>query len=210
MFYTYMIRCKDNSLYTGITTDIKRRFEEHSKKTSKCAKYTLNHQAEKIECAWQSETRVLASRLEFYIKKLNKQEKENLIKDNKLFRQLLSKKLTCKLYKRVVFDEKYEMKEKIFEFLRIIPKKKVVTYKQIAEFLGNEKLARVVGNYLHKNPDEKRYPCYKVVNSQGKLASNFAFGGIDGQKEKLEREGIEVVGYCVDLKKYQWDNKKCK
>lgn len=204
MFYTYIIRCKDNSLYTGITTDIKRRFEEHSKKTSKCAKYTLNHQAEKIECVWQSENRILASKLEFYIKKLTKTEKESLIKDNKLFKQLLSKKIECKLYKRVIFDEKYQMKEKIFEFLRTIPKKKVVTYGQIAEYLGNKNLSRVVGNYLHKNPDEKRYPCYKVVNSQGKLSNNFAFGGIDGQRERLEKDGIEIINYSVDLNKYQW------
>mgnify|MGYP003322243924 CR=1 FL=1 len=41
--YAYMLRCKDNSIYTGITTDLERRFEEHSKKTVKCAKYALNH-----------------------------------------------------------------------------------------------------------------------------------------------------------------------
>lgn len=41
------------------------------------------------------------------------------------------------------------MKEKVFEFLRTIPKGKVVTYGQIAENLGNKKLARVVGNILH-------------------------------------------------------------
>ena len=29
MYYVYMLRCKDNSLYTGITTDIRRRYQEH-------------------------------------------------------------------------------------------------------------------------------------------------------------------------------------
>lgn len=96
------------------------------------------------------------------------------------------------------------MKEKVYEYLLTIPKGKVVTYKQIAEYLGNPKLSRVVGNILHHNPDENKYPCYKVVNSKGKLAFNFAFGGIEKQKEKLESEGIEVKNYIVDLNKYRY------
>ena len=57
MYYTYMIRCKDNYIYTGITTDLERRFEEHSKKTVKCAKYALNHDVDKIEAAWEPKER---------------------------------------------------------------------------------------------------------------------------------------------------------
>lgn len=98
----------------------------------------------------------------------------------------------------------HKMKKKVYEYLLLIPKGKVVTYKQIALALGNPKLARVVGNILHENPDENKYPCYKVVNFQGKLAPNFVFGGLDKQKEKLNNEGIEVVDGKVDLKKYQW------
>ena len=44
----------------------------------------------------------------------------------------------------------------------------------------------------------------KVVNSQGKLAPKFVFGGADEQKERLERDGIKVVNNKVDLKIYQW------
>ena len=66
-------------------------------------------------------------------------------------------------------------------------------------------LARLVGNYLHVNPDPQRYPCYKVVNHQGKLAKNFGFGGAAVQKERLEADGVEVSDdYRVDLSKYQW------
>lgn len=96
------------------------------------------------------------------------------------------------------------MKEKVYEYLLTIPKGKVVTYKQIAEYLGNPNLSRVVGNILHHNHNENKYPCYKVVNSKGKLAINFAFGGIEKQKEKLESEGIEVKSYIVDLNKYKY------
>lgn len=95
------------------------------------------------------------------------------------------------------------MKEKVYEFLRTIPKEKVVTYGQIAEYLGNKKLARVVGNILHNNPNENKYPCYKVVNGNGNLSKHFAFGGIERQKEKLEKDGIVVNNYKVDLDKYK-------
>lgn len=100
------------------------------------------------------------------------------------------------------------MREKVFNYLLEIPKGKVVTYKQIAIFLGNKNLSRVVGNILHNNPDENKYPCYKVVNSKGMLSKNFRFGGIEKQKEKLEAEGIEVKNYMVDLKKYQYEIKE--
>ena len=95
------------------------------------------------------------------------------------------------------------MKEKVYEFLKTIPKGKVVTYGDIANFLGNKHLARVVGNILHNNPDEYEYPCYKVVNNQGNLSNHFAFGGIEKQKEKLESDGIVVNNYKVDLNKYR-------
>lgn len=95
------------------------------------------------------------------------------------------------------------MKEKVYEFLKTIPSGKVVTYGQIAEYLGNRRLARVVGNILHNNPNEDKYPCYKVVDSKGNLSKHFAFGGIEKQKEKLEKEGILVRNYKVDLNQYR-------
>ena len=94
------------------------------------------------------------------------------------------------------------MKEKIYELLLEIPKCKVTTYEEIAIKLGNKNLCRYVGNILHKNPNKKRYPCYKVVSSNGKLSKNYAFGGLEKQREALEEEGIEVINGKVDLKKY--------
>lgn len=94
------------------------------------------------------------------------------------------------------------MKEKIYELLRTIPRGKVVTYGEIGEYIGNKKLARVVGNILHQNIDGEKYPCYKVVNRDGKLSHNYAFGGIEKQKEKLEKDGIVVYNYTVDLGEY--------
>lgn len=95
------------------------------------------------------------------------------------------------------------MKEKVFEYLRSIPKGKVVTYGMIAEYLGDKKLSRVVGNILHSNEDGDKYPCYKVVNAEGKLSDNYKFGGLDAQKKRLEHDGIVVTNYHVDLEKYK-------
>lgn len=100
MYYTYMLRCEDNSIYTGITTNIERRFKEHISKDKKCAKYTRNHVVKKIEGAWETENRVLASKLEFHIKALSKKQKEQLILDNNL-EKLLSGKVEYNRYKRV-------------------------------------------------------------------------------------------------------------
>lgn len=98
MYYTYMLRCKDKSIYTGITTNIDRRMKEHFSKDEKCAKYTLTHTAEKLECAWQTETRALASKLEFYIKRLTKIKKEELILNDNL--QELIDKIDATKYER--------------------------------------------------------------------------------------------------------------
>lgn len=96
------------------------------------------------------------------------------------------------------------MKEKVYDFLKTIPKGKVVTYGQIAEAAGNPRAARAVGNILHSNPNGEEIPCYKVVDAKGRLSENYAFGGIEKQKERLEKEGIEVKNYRVDLNKYKF------
>ena len=93
MFYTYMIRCIDNSIYTGMTNDIARRLKEHIEKDKKCAKYTSTHSAVKLERTWISEDRIMASKLEYWIKKLNKKDKEDLIKNPRKLNKLLGDKI---------------------------------------------------------------------------------------------------------------------
>ena len=95
-------------------------------------------------------------------------------------------------------------RERVYECVRQIPKGKVSTYGQIAALAGNPRAARAVGNALHVNPDGDGTPCYRVVNSEGKLSGAFAFGGINVQKQRLEADGIEVKDMKVDIKKYLW------
>lgn len=99
--------------------------------------------------------------------------------------------------------------ESVYRFLLTIPHGQVVTYRQIAILLDHPNAARAVGNALHRNPDGDTYPCYKVVDSNGQLASNFAFGGQDVQRQLLESEGIIVKNGRVDLSKYQFQPKTC-
>ena len=82
------------------------------------------------------------------------------------------------------------MSETVYEFLKTIPRGKVVTYGQIACFLGNKHLSRVVGNILHKNPDPANIPCHRVVNARGEVSQAYAFGGAEAQRRRLEAEGI--------------------
>lgn len=99
MYYVYMIRCIDNSLYTGITTDINRRFNEHLSGIG--AKYTKRHRVIKIESVWFCNDRKEASKLEFHIKKLNKNEKEDIIKLDLDSSKYLLEKVEVKKYKRI-------------------------------------------------------------------------------------------------------------
>ena len=86
--------------------------------------------------------------------------------------------------------------KRIYEAVKKIPKGHVATYGRIA------KMARAVGNALHKNPDPEHIPCFRVVNSKGELSGAFAFGGENEQARRLMADGVEVVNGKVDLKKY--------
>lgn len=97
----------------------------------------------------------------------------------------------------------YSPTKRIYEAVKRIPKGCVATYGQVAAMAGDKKMARAVGNALHKNPDPEHIPCYRVVNSKGELAGAFAFGGENVQEDRLMADGIEVVNGKVDLNKYQ-------
>ena len=95
-----------------------------------------------------------------------------------------------------------ELAIRIYNAVRNIPKGKVATYKQIAEMAGNSKMARAVGNALHRNPNHNSIPCHRVVNAKGELSKAFAFGGIEGQTKFLQEDGVEVIYGKVDLSKF--------
>ena len=93
----------------------------------------------------------------------------------------------------------------IYDAVRQIPRGKVASYGQIAALAGNPRWSRVVGYALHVNPDPSDVPCYRVVTKDGRLSEAFAFGGINVQRELLERDGVEFDGDGrVMMEKYRW------
>lgn len=77
MNYTYMVRCRDGSLYTGWTTDIKRRVKAHNE--GKGAKYTHSRRPVKLVYYEIFETKEEAMKREYAIKQMKKDEKEKLV-----------------------------------------------------------------------------------------------------------------------------------
>lgn len=106
MYYVYILRCLDGSLYCGITTDMKRRYQEHLLKGKRSAKYTKVHGVKNLEALWICENRSLALQLEYSLKKLNKKEKENIIVDNFYFHKYLNTKIQINLYERLYKTQK--------------------------------------------------------------------------------------------------------
>ncbi|MCR4960714.1 MAG: methylated-DNA--[protein]-cysteine S-methyltransferase [Lachnospiraceae bacterium] len=112
---------------------------------------------------------------------------------------------------KLMIAESYDLisdcpSKRIYEAVKKIPYGHVATYSQIAELAGDKKMARAVGNALHKNPDPVNIPCFRVVNAKGELSGEFAFGGAGVQAKLLEAEGITVSDGKVDLNLFQWKN----
>jgi putative endonuclease len=79
MYYLYILKCADKTLYTGITVDLKRRLKEHN--FSKLgAKYTKPRRPVKVVYSKKFRTRSVASKEEFRIKSLSRNKKIKLIK----------------------------------------------------------------------------------------------------------------------------------
>ncbi len=79
-WYVYIIQSSDNSYYTGITTDLERRFKQHANGCG--AKYFNGRTPIKIVYKEVGHSKSSAGKREAKIKKLTKEEKENLIQTN--------------------------------------------------------------------------------------------------------------------------------
>jgi predicted GIY-YIG superfamily endonuclease len=74
----YILRCSDESLYTGVTTDVKRRIEQHNAGTA--SRYTRSHLPVRVEYQESHASRSLALKREWAVKSMARLEKESLIR----------------------------------------------------------------------------------------------------------------------------------
>lgn len=79
MYYTYIVRCADKTLYTGWTTDLNRRLQAHN--SGKGAKYTRSRRPVTLVYAERFESKNEAMSREWHIKKLRLEQKENLLRN---------------------------------------------------------------------------------------------------------------------------------
>ncbi|MGK0375971.1 MAG: putative endonuclease [Arenicella sp.] len=75
----YMLQCADNSLYTGITTDIERRLKEHNSDNNKGARYTRVRRPVSLAYLEDCDDRADASKREYQLKRLPRSEKLKLV-----------------------------------------------------------------------------------------------------------------------------------
>ena len=77
-YFVYIVQCSDNTLYTGIATDVQRRVEEHNS-SAKGAKYTKTRRPVKLMYSEELDDRSQATKREIAIKKLSRDKKLELI-----------------------------------------------------------------------------------------------------------------------------------
>ena len=100
---------------------------------------------------------------------------------------------------RKVLNDK--LVHQILSVVSCIPLGSVATYGQIAQLIGRERNARLVGRVLSQAGLYGKYPCHRVVNSAGRLAPAW-----EEQRHLLWAEGVTFkTNGCVDLKVYLWE-----
>ncbi|MGM8366039.1 MGMT family protein [Virgibacillus sp. W0181] len=94
--------------------------------------------------------------------------------------------------------------KQVLQIIQQIPKGKVMTYGQIAQYAGSPRGARQVARILHSMSTKHHLPWHRVVNAQGKIVIKDEETALN-QLMQLEAEGVYVkAGMYVDLEKYRF------
>ena len=83
IWYVYMVRCNDGTLYTGITNDLEKRIEAHNSGKDG-ARYTRSRRPVKLVYSEEAGTKSAAAKLEYKIKKMTREKKMKLVSNFKL------------------------------------------------------------------------------------------------------------------------------
>ena len=85
-----------------------------------------------------------------------------------------------------------KFQQKVWKYLKNIPRGKVKTYKQVAIAIKRPKSARAVANACGKNPYAPKIPCHRVIRSDGRPGGYSGRGGIRKKLELLRSEKVKI------------------
>ena len=85
-----------------------------------------------------------------------------------------------------------KFQQKVWKYLKTIPKGTVKTYKQVAIAIKRPKSARAVANACGKNPYAPKIPCHRVIRSDGGLGGYSGRGGIKTKLRLLRSEKVDI------------------
>ena len=94
MYFVYVLRCVDSSLYCGYTSDVAHRIKAHCGKVKGGAKYTRLRPPVKVEAVWSCADKGVAMGLEKLIKNLQKKDKERIISGEIAVQELFGDKIS--------------------------------------------------------------------------------------------------------------------
>jgi methylated-DNA-protein-cysteine methyltransferase related protein len=94
---------------------------------------------------------------------------------------------------------------RVYGVVMRVPRGMVTTYGAIATSLGDPRKAREVGWALHAKPEGEDAPAHRVINREGRMPGDWAFGGGGAERALLEAEGVTFLpDGRVDMERHLW------
>ena len=85
-----------------------------------------------------------------------------------------------------------KFQQRVWSYLRTIPRGSVKTYSQVAKGIGKPLAVRAVANAIGKNPSAPKIPCHRVIRSDGSLGGYSGKGGVKTKRFLLQKEGVTL------------------
>ena len=101
-------------------------------------------------------------------------------------------------------DQQLLARQQLYQTIAAIPPGKVASYGQLATLAGQTGAARWVGWCLRHLPKDSSLPWHRIITASGKLAFPSATEGYLRQREKLEKEGVQLHNHTVSMIRFQW------
>ena len=106
MYYVYMLLCRDDSLYTGITPDLERRMRQHLGLIKGGARYTKLRPPKEMAALWTVPDKSAAAKAEYAIKRLTREEKQRLVANPDAAEEILAREEPLPLTVHEILDLK--------------------------------------------------------------------------------------------------------